>query len=174
MCNHQTCATLRSNNAGRGVGIAILVNYYRSFKCILLGRENGGNYAGMYNIIGGSMEQCDNGCWVAAAYRECVQESKFQITHTILGSAPYIMQGRTPIFCVEVQGLKRATLNTQISAANATPTLPWCEREMSDVQFIHLNTQRIINNVGGAFIESPTVVSSYASSVISQILKIWK
>lgn len=174
MCNHQICAKLRSINAGHGVGIAILIRYYSSYRCVLLGRENGGKYAGTYNVIGGSLEQCDMGCWVAAAHRECAQESKLQIPISTLGSATYFMQGRTPIFCVEVQGLKRASLNTKISAANATPTLPWCEREMSDVQYIHLGTQKIINNVGGAFVESPAAISSYASSVIAQILAIWK
>lgn len=174
MCNHQICRKLRGLHAGNGVGIVPIVDYYKTYKCALFGCERGGKYKGTYNVIGGSMEQCDGGCWIAAAHRECAQECKLQITYAVLENATFFMQARTPFFLVEVQGLKRATLNAQISAANATPTLPWCEREMSDVQYIHLNTVRIINRINSAFVESPAAISTYASSVISQILKIWK
>ena len=154
-CGHALCEKFEDIHANNGAGVAMLLKYYGQVPCIVLGYERAGCYKDTYNVIGGSMEHDDNHCWIANAYRECLQESKIDLKAKgidlsdavfvntdhpakFCGSCVFLCGG-TPIFCVNMtsSGFSRGVLNATISAVNHT-NADWCEREMYGVQFVSI------------------------------------
>lgn len=77
-CNkHNTC--LKYANA-TGVGCVLFRNMNQFEKAVLLGRENGGRYQGLYNISSGKIELYDKGCIIKALIRELREEFKIDLS----------------------------------------------------------------------------------------------
>lgn len=174
MCVHLCCSQLQKMNACHSVAIAVLTRYYGKNNCILLGKECDGRYIGKYNMIGGTFDKCDKECWVNASIRETQEEAKITLTEDVVSESGFFMQNKTPVFCIFLNDILRKYLNFKIAIANSNTMLPWCEREMSDVQYINMNTLNQIDGEhteeGVILYETPVEISSYALAVIKQII----
>ena len=177
MCQHNTCKNIRSYRANNnktsegGVGVILLNNYYNCNKyAVLLGKEKGGRYAGEYNLCAGSVEKCDNSCYIATARREMLEEFKLdlhkssdfdKVFKNSSGKVRYIMHNSNPVFIGVISGIKRKDLNDKIKKDNSNTKLSHSLREMDNVDYFWLNGTQIENNVHS--------VSSFASSVMNRI-----
>jgi len=174
MCLHRCCVQMRTQKACRSVAIALITRYYGKVNCILLGKERDGRYVGKYNMIGGSFDKCDNECWVNASIRETQEEAKITLSEDVVCQSRFFMQNNTPVFCIFLNDILRKYLNIKIAIANSNTMLPLCEREMSDVQYININTRNQIDGEhteeGVVLYETPVEISSYALAVIKQII----
>lgn len=177
MCNHKTCSNIRLYRANNnkisegGVGMILLNNYYNRNKyVVLLGKERGGKYAGEYNLCAGSVEKCDNSCYIEAAKRELMEEFKMdlhkskdfdKVFKNTSGKIRYIMHNSNPVFIGVISGIKRKDLNDKIQKDNNNTKLSRSLREMDDVDYFWLDGTQIENKKHN--------VSSFASSVMNRI-----
>lgn len=177
MCNHNTCKNIklyRANNnktCEGGVGVILLNNYYNRNKyAVLLGKERGGKYAGEYNLCAGSVEKCDNSCYIETARREILEEFKIdlykskdfdKVFKNTSGKIRYIMHNSNPIFIGIISGFKRKDLNDKIKKDNNNVKISRSLQEIENVDYFWLNGTQIENNIHN--------VSSFASSIMKKI-----
>lgn len=85
---HKFCksriAARRSHGMNSTGGVAVIVlkqidNEGDSTHWILLGKQRGGQYAGLYSIVHGKMDPEDNFCYITSAMRELDEEFKIRI-----------------------------------------------------------------------------------------------
>lgn len=166
MCHHSVCAELRRKQVGRGVGVLPLVNYHGRRLVCLLGKERGGRYRNTLNLCAGMMEDVDKECYINCACRELREEFKIFLNPSQFESSftKLILEGRTPVFVLILQGLTRREMNAKIYTANANQTLPACEREMAFVDWVGMDTYCQIDN------KYPrTHISSFALEVMQKV-----
>ena len=103
-CGHHTCTCLLQRGAARGVGVFL---YNRRKRCVLLGVERFGQYAGQLNLCAGRMDPGDRGCYISAAMRELREEFKVDVSYKDFESTfrnfsktsiRFMMVNTTPVF----------------------------------------------------------------------------
>lgn len=181
VCNcsiHKTCMALTQQGASFGIGVVALLNYRhkdgRESDVMAVGRERGGKYKGEYNLCAGSGENTDKNwegefCFLMIVQREFREEFKINapFANDIFnsyfkgsnGRIRYFMHHRTPIFVATLpNGTSRGPIkNAMVNACN-NPSLPWCEKEMDDFEYIRLDN--------GQQLEGKQIkVSSFADAV---------
>jgi hypothetical protein len=166
ICSHKTCADCRLNGIN-GVAAVIFNNYFGKQWVIMAGKERAGMYKGLFNLIAGKMESCDNGCYIAGIRRESREEFKINVDQKAdfdkiflkNGKVRYFFSKKTIIFVGVVNGLSRGALNAEISKCNADRSLPWCEREMECVEWFNVSSLEQIEGKDGQ-------VTSFVKQVI--------
>ncbi len=163
---HNTC---KNNAFCKGVAAVIFNNYYGKQYVVLLGKERKGQYEKQYNLCAGKVEAQDNGCLLNALKRELSEE--FKINCFDWKDFDNIFKGsngircyttwKTLVFVGIVKGISRKTLNAEISKCNNDPTLPWCQKEINDVEWFDVNTLKQIEN-------KECEISSFANSQIAK------
>ena len=182
-CGHRTCGYILSKIGHKkkcGVGAVIYNNYYDRktgslTPSFLLGKERGGSYKGMYNLLAGGLEHSDCGCFIKGIIREINQEGKLGIKFgkdfdrkfrsQKTGRIRVLIHNGTPIFIGYLNGISRRPLNQKIKQCNQNRNLPWCEREMDCVDWFKLSDCSQLEG-------KRCKVSSFASGVIKRINKI--
>lgn len=174
MCQHKTCAILRTANVANSAAVVLLLNYHDKITNTYtwvqaLGQETSGSYAGQFNLCSGKLEPVDDNCFLKGAIRELLEEFKIQTSFAdgsfdalfkgSNGHIRYIIHNRTPILIgVLPAGFSRKPIKQAMHAAITDPQLPHYQREMSDFEYVRLDNRRCID--GRAL-----PVSTYASAV---------
>ena len=164
MCN-DFC---KSNPYTTGVGVVLVNKNYDNHRgirvkhALLFGKELGGQYAGMFNVVGGK-RNCGE-CILDAIFREIREEIKIDLgVHHLKdkqGDFRFFHHHTTIIFIALLpKGFSRTPVNQNIDAANRNWRLPACQREMECVDWFDAASGRQIEG-------KHVVLSRYAQAVI--------
>lgn len=151
MCDHKVCLDNSTKYLNKGVGIIIFNNYTfhasgKIVSSVLLGKEKRNCYKGQYNLCSGKLDHEDKNCWIKAAIRELDEEFKIKLSMSDFeehfkdkhGDIDYIILNRTPIFIGKFPRLSRKPLNLQIIKDLSDHTLPYCYKEIENVDWFTL------------------------------------
>lgn len=132
-------------------GVAVCIVDPRR-KCVLVGRERFGKYAGRFNICSGGVEpDKDHGCLVKTAIRELREELKlrFDDCNSFLrmfsslktGKSRYLVLGSTPVLIgwCDSTHICLDTIKKHMAADIANTGAPDCYKEMEDVRWANIS-----------------------------------
>jgi 8-oxo-dGTP pyrophosphatase MutT (NUDIX family) len=136
-------AQILASQKGGGGGV-IPVTYRNGTLCVVVVKENGGVYVGLYNFPCGKHE--GNGQVILTMQKELKEEfgfaaglEKISCTH-VLGKTSLIKIGNgsgTVIACALLNtDFSRATVNARMQKNNSDPSLPACYKEMDGVELV--------------------------------------
>ena len=176
-CNcsiHPTCKKATQQNASFSIGVCALLHYQNenfSDWVMGVGKEKKGNFIGQYNLCLGTGERTDKNikgelCYFEIIKREFREEFKID-TNGIFdsyfkgsnGKIRYFMHCTTPIFVaiLPTETSREQIKNAMVNACNNS-SLPMCEKEMDDFEYIRLDN--------GQQLEGKQIkVSSFADAV---------
>jgi hypothetical protein len=176
---HNTCKRLSKQGVNHCAAVIPLLHYKRNINAWVfgVGLENGGKYAGKYNLCAGKGESNDNinghFCWLKCAKRELKEELKINarfkdgsFDRLFRGSNKrirVIIHGKTPVFIAMLpSGTSRSPIKNAMKSDCSNHQLPHSYKEMSDFEYFRLDN--------GVQIEGKNIMlSSFASAVRTKI-----
>ncbi|ARF10917.1 hypothetical protein Hokovirus_3_190 [Hokovirus HKV1] len=134
------CKNIPSIKPNGGAGVLFLTNDNNN-TFLILGKERGGNYQGLFNIGCGKMDSKDGGCHIYTAWREFHEEIKYYMPFNLFLQqiTGYIVFQRTPIFILTIDNVNVGKLDKLANDAINTPSLDWCLQEMSEIKKFNVN-----------------------------------
>lgn len=176
-CGHTTCDHLRQSKASESVGTALLLDYKQKFLALAVGEEVAGTYAHEFNLCAGKGEKKTDFvkglfCWIKCLRRELIEEFKIDangkkdfddIFRGSNGKIRIMLHNNTPIFIgVLPKGFSRKPIKAQMISDLQNPGKPPAYKEMSDFEYIRLDSG---NQIDGRKIK----VSVFADRVRQRI-----
>lgn len=129
-CSHRVCAKLRAGGACTSLSVILVVPSPNP--CVLLVKQNSGQYEGRYTVCSGKRDEEDGDCWVATAIREMREEIKLHVSEKQFmrmcsagGEVRVIRKGPTPIFIAMLPELvpTKSVETTQCDDAPQDPSI---------------------------------------------------
>lgn len=168
-CNHKTCKMFKFLRCHNSCFVLPLVKHNWDSICCWLGLENGGQYKGQCNLIGGKGEEIDkvdgNVCWLNIIARESSEEVKHNFN--INDDDPHFVYNGNPIFIVRLDdSVSRFQCQQRINDANKNKHLPYHLKEMKYLACVDIYELKHVDTG----INYP--ISNFATGVINEVTKL--
>ncbi len=133
-CSHFVCT-----RKAKGVVVCVVDVDER---CVLMGKERFGRYKNKWNLCAGSVEECDDGCLIAAAIRELKEEFKLRVP---LHEWPLYFRkcywlAATAVFVIKPPSVDPSYLNALNQASLGDTKLPSTHHEIQEITWVQLGT----------------------------------